>query len=153
MNIRKMTKENALLKRSLQVSRSPRHPTWKGFRNCGDASNNGSDESETPPTSTDEEESQFSSDGQKSAADPVETPFDGVINRLERYMIVSRSVSPTQTEPLATSESASQESMTESQLTNLKGNRMDLILATDRHMIPVQSDSKAPAATLGEDNL
>ena len=144
MNVRKMTKENALLKRSLQVSRSSRHSTWNGFRNSGDASNNGSDESEAPPTSTDEE-SQYSSDGQKSAADPVETPFDGVINRLERCTIVSRSVSPTQTEPLAVSpaESASQESMTESQLTNLKGNRMDFILATDRDTMPMQSDSEA----------
>jgi len=147
-----MKKENDLLKRTNEVSQ---RGAWRGFRNDTEAPISESGESEVPLTPSDEG-SQVSNYSQN----PTDPPFDGVIHELERCQIVSRSGSPVDnpdqgpgqnsvvyleasTVSLAVSTSP-RESVSESVLANLQGNRMDLIFEADRQRNPELPDPKSP---------
>jgi hypothetical protein len=161
-----MKKENAFLKRSLTEARPPQEPTWSGFRENPDASSDGSHEYEAPSTPTDEG-NQTSDHSQHSPARSDEPPFDGFIHKLEKCQINSRSTSPVDrrakerlqsslvsTEPSMVSSvgsASSQHVMTESYVLNLRGNRMDFVLAADRQKLSAQSDSKTPVTAWADD--
>jgi hypothetical protein len=148
MNVRKMKKENTLLKQSPRGNQLFRYTTWNGFRN-DTVFGAGSDDSETPTTPTDEGRSQSSDDLQPSPAVTTERTLDGILQGVERYHIASRPPSPssdcaqelnqsqiTQAERSMMSSAGSyslQEptAMTDSYLAGLPGNRMDLIFAAD----------------------
>lgn len=162
MKVHKMKKENIFLRKSLQTNQSPLQLPWSGFRDNAHAHSEGSDESETSSSPTDEG-SKVSGYSQDSPVHPTEPPFDGVIHKLERCQIVSRSVlprghhnqgpnqSPFVQMEFSTISSAgstsSRESMTDNHLANLQGNRMDLIFAADRQRMSAQQDSEAPIRT------
>ena len=160
-----MKKENAFLKQSLTVAQPPRRSTWRGFRENVEASSDGSQESESSSILTNEGRSQTSGYARRSPAPTAEWGLGGFLGELERCQIRSRSTSPVghpsrdsfalggSSMVSSVGSTSSGHFVTEDCFANLRGNRMDLILAVDRQRISTQPGLRPPITTAVEGSL